>query len=195
VDTTGIKESGDVSVQLELADDARARIQELQALSEKAEDGDKEAKRELREAVRSSSPEVIGSVADIASTYRGILARTASGGDELMYQGLKAYMLRMEESIAGDNPTPLEGLLAERIVSCWMLVELMEALSSAWFDRNQKHRVSPQFLLQMVTIQESAHRRYLAAIRTLAQVRKLQANTPAVQVNTQINIADGSSHR
>jgi hypothetical protein len=135
-DTTDTKESGDVSAQLELTDAARARIQELQALSDKAEEGGKEAKRELRAAVRSSSPEVIGSVADIASNYRVMLARTAAAGDELQHEGLKAYMLRMEESIAGDNPTPLlEGLLAERIVSCWMLVELMEALTSAWFDR------------------------------------------------------------
>ena len=109
-----------------------------------------------------------------------------------MYQGLKAYMLRIEEGIAGDNPTPLEALLAERVVSCWMLVELMEALTSGWFNRDKEQRVSPQFLLQMVKIQESVHRRYLAAIRTLAQVRKLQANTPAVQVNTQVNIAGGS---
>jgi hypothetical protein len=173
---------------LELTDDAQARIQELQTLSEKAEDGDKEAKRELRVAVRSSSPEVIGSVADIASNYRTMLAKTAAAGDELQLEGLKAYMLRMEESIAGENPTPLEGLLAERIVSCWMLVELMEALTSAWFDRGRKHRVAPQFLLQMCKIQESANRRYLAAIKTLAQVRRLQANTPGIQYNTQINV-------
>jgi hypothetical protein len=37
-------------------------------------------------------------------------------------------------------------------------------------------------------MQESAHRRYLAAIRELARVRRLQAGAPALQVNTQINI-------
>jgi hypothetical protein len=37
-------------------------------------------------------------------------------------------------------------------------------------------------------MQESAHRRYLAAVRELAHVRKLQAGAPAVQVNTQVNI-------
>jgi hypothetical protein len=36
-------------------------------------------------------------------------------------------------------------------------------------------------------LQESAGRRYLAAIKTLAQVRKLQAGTPAVHL-TQINV-------
>ena len=41
----------------------------------------------------------------------------------------------------------------------------------------------------MVKVQESANRRYLAAIKSLAQVRKLRANTPGVQFNTQINLA------
>jgi hypothetical protein len=41
----------------------------------------------------------------------------------------------------------------------------------------------------MGEIQESANRRYLAAIKALAQVKKLQANTPAVQYNTQINVS------
>jgi hypothetical protein len=175
-----------------LPDDTIERIRALRALSEKAEDGDNEAKRELRAAVRSSSQEVIARISDTASRYRVMLATTASGGDELMLEGLKAYMLQMEENILGENPTPLEALLAERIVSCWMLVELMEALTSAWFNRDRKQRVSPQFLLQMVKIQESANRRYLAAIKTLAQVRKLQGNTPTVQFNTQVNIAGGS---
>jgi hypothetical protein len=172
-----------------IPDDTKVRIRELRALSDRAEDGDKEARRELRAAVRSSAPEVIARVSNIASTYRAILARTASGGDELTREGLNAYMMRMEESIAGENPTPLEALLAERVVSCWMLVELMEALTAAWFNRGQENRVSPQFLLQLVKIQESANRRYLAAIKTLAQVRKLQSNTPGVQYNTQINVA------
>jgi len=41
----------------------------------------------------------------------------------------------------------------------------------------------------MSKILESATRRYLAAIQTLARVRKLQSNTPGVQYNTQINVA------
>jgi hypothetical protein len=44
------------------------------------------------------------------------------------------------------------------------------------------------YLLRLVRFQESAQRRFLAAIKALAQVRKLQANTLAVQYNTQINM-------
>jgi hypothetical protein len=40
-------------------------------------------------------------------------------------------------------------------------------------------------------ISESATWRYLAAIRELVRVRKLQATVPPVQVNTQVNVLRG----
>jgi len=46
-------------------------------------------------------------------------------------------------------------------------------------------------MLQMLRLQESAHRRYLAAMKTLAQVRKLQGPSK-VQVNiggNQVNVS------
>jgi hypothetical protein len=88
-----------------------------------------------------------------------------------------------------ESKRPRGVLLAERIASLWVLVEAQEALLSATYRRGQKKPVGPAFVIQMYKIQESANRRYLAAIKALAQVRKLQANTPAVQYNTQINVS------
>ena len=79
-------------------------------------------------------------------------------------------------------------LLAERIASLWVFVELQESLVSAYFMRGNPDRPPVSYLLKMIKIQESANRRYLAAMKTLAQVRKLQANTPNIQFNTQINV-------
>jgi hypothetical protein len=177
-----------VSAQLELTDGARERIEELQALSEKAEKGDKEARRELRRAVRESAPEVIARCSDIARTYRRVVADTASGRDPLLQEAIVERARRMVGEIAGANPTPLEVLLAERIASLWVLVEAQEALLSASYRRGQEKPVGPAYIIQMCKIQESVNRRYLTAMKTLAQVRKLQANTPTVQVNTQINV-------
>jgi hypothetical protein len=178
-----------VSAQLELSDGARARIQELQALSEWAEDGDQEAKRQLRRAVRESAPEVIARCSNIARTYRRLAADTASGRDLLVKEAMVERAERMAHEIAGEKRTPLEVLLSERIASLWVLVETQEALLFATYVRGQEKPVGPAFIIQMCKIQESVNRRYLAAIKTLAQVRKLQANTPAVQYNTQINVS------
>ena len=96
-------------------------------------------------------------------------------------------LLRTE--VAGENPTPLEVLLTERIVSSWLVVEVLEALLSAQLKTGEGNpRTPPSYLKFIIGWLESYHRRYLASIRELARVRRLQSNTPSVQVNTQINL-------
>lgn len=178
---------------LELSEDARGRLKELEVLSDKAEAGDGEARKELRRLVRSSSPEVIGRAADIGRKTARTLVRTASGGDSLMEEALYAKLDAMRVEIAGEDPTPLEVLLTERVVLLWMLTALLEALLSTQYRKNAEssERVPPSYLLQQSRILESATRRYFASIRELARVRKLQATAPPVPVNTRANVLRG----
>jgi len=176
---------------LELPDEVKARLGELESLSQKAEAGDKEARNELRRLVRSSSPEVVERASDIGRRAGRMLARTAAGGDALVEESLYAKLDAMRQQIAGESPTPLEMLLTERVVSLWMLTMLLEVLIAAQYHRGAAvdgKRVSPSYIIQQSRILEGASRRYLSAIRELARVRKLQANTPAVQFNAQINV-------
>ena len=175
---------------LELTEEARERIYALQELADKvgADPDDRAARTELRRALRESSPAVVARLSDTTRNYRRIIAQTASGGNPLVEEAISEQASRMAREIAGEAPTPLDVLLSERIASLWVLVELQEALGAAWYVRNRKGRATPAFMLQMVKLQEASNRRYLAAIKTLAQVRKLQANTPGVQFNTQINV-------
>ncbi len=64
---------------LELTDGHRARIRELQSLADEAEGGDKQARTELRRALRESAPEVIARCSDTSRTYRRLLAERSSG--------------------------------------------------------------------------------------------------------------------
>ena len=178
---------------LELTDGARARIRELQALADRAEKGEEGARKELRVAVRESAPEVIARCSNTARSYRGILAKTASGGDPLVEEAIQERASRVAAEVAGENPSPLEALLSERIASLWVLVELFEALMSAQLSTasgGTKGRVSPALLKHYLAWQDRANSRYLQAIRELARVRKLQANTPGIQFNTQINFTE-----
>ena len=50
---------------LELPEETRDRLAELKVLSDRAEAGDREARRELRRLVRASSHEVIGRASDV----------------------------------------------------------------------------------------------------------------------------------
>ena len=86
------------------------------------------------------------------------------------------------------NPTPIERMLAERASLCWHIVNLYEsayANASGWniSQADRQHRKI-----------DKAHARFLSAIRTLAQVRKLAL--PTVQVNiarNQVNVAEAKT--
>ena len=95
----------------------------------------------------------------------------------------------MRSEIAGLDPSPLEVLLAEKIVSVWRLSELLELLLSARLTELPKsQRMSHSFLKFYIVWQEQAHRRLLSAIRELARVRRLQCGVPGSQTNVQINL-------
>ena len=179
---------------LELSEETRIRLAELRALSQKAEAGDKDARRKLRLMVRASSEEVIGRASDVGRRAGRTLAHTAAGGDLLTEEALYVKLDAMRTEIAGEDPTPLEVLLAERIASLWMLTTLLEVLLASQYRKNVEggpKRLSPSYLIQQSRILESATKRYLAAIRELARVRKLQATAPPVQVNAQVNVLGG----
>ena len=174
---------------LELTDGQRERVNELQALADEANDGDQGARRRLRVALRQSAPEVVARCSDTATSYRGLLAKAASGGNPLVREAILERARLMASELAGPNPTPLEMLLCDRVASLWVLVELQEALNSAWYSGQTKGKTSPALMLQMVHLQESAHRRYLQAIKTLAQVQKLRGPS-----RLQVNIGGQHAH-
>ena len=185
-----------MSAEIEPREELEAKIDRLRALSKEAEGGNREARAELRRAVAKCSPEVIAEAADVARRAERMLVKTISAGEPLMQETLEARLDHMRSEIAGQNPVPLEALLAERVVAGWLLVEVLEALIAAQYQRDVKGpRVGPNYILQMSKILESATRRHLAAIQTLARVRKLQSNTPGIQYNTQINVAPKVSGR
>lgn len=97
-------------------------------------------------------------------------------GQEGTRLAIRESMRDLAKRVAGDNPSPLERLLAERIAMCWLDVqdhELRYSLLNAESTFRQF-----EWRSQML---DRAHRRYLSAIKALAAVRRLAL--PAVQVN------------
>jgi hypothetical protein len=90
--------------------------------------------------------------------------------------------------LEGESPTPIERLLADRASLCRFMVYLYESK-----DANAEGWSLPRVKLQQLKI-DRAHARFLSAVRTLAQVRKLAV--PALQINVarnQVNVAGGGS--
>ena len=171
-------------------------LEELRALSRKAEGGGAEgaeARKELRRKLLEASPAVVARASDIGCKSQHLLIGTASGGDPLTELALSGRLDMMREEVAGENPTPLEVLLTERVVSCWLLVELFDRLMAAQLSKDtpDEKRVTERLLRHYLRWQESANSRFLAAVRELARLRKLEATAPPVQVNTQVNVLGG----
>jgi len=175
---------------LELSKEAKDRLAKLEKLSDRTASGDKKARGELRRALRESGPEVVREASELGRIGQWGLIKTAARGDTLAEEALIIRLDMMRSEIAGPDPSPLEVLLAEKIVSVWMLTELLELLLSAQLitELPKRQQMSHSFLKFYLGWQEQANRRLLTAIRELARLRKLQNNTPSVQFNTQINL-------
>ena len=151
---------------------------------ERAQHGDEQAMKEVREAFDRHS--VLWQQFRLAE--RVVNAQLASmTGDNLLFRdGIQRELEALKERLAGPQCSPLEELLVERVAACWLQVQwadyrgenvAKEDLTFAQADYRQRR-------------QDRAHRRLLSAIKTLATVRKLAL--PALQVNIadqQVNVA------
>ena len=173
-----------------LPDEMRSKLLELKELSDRAESGDREARKELRRALKESGPQVIAQASDLARKPEELLISAVSAKNPLMEEALPLRLSEMRREIAGENPSPLELLLSEQIVACWLHVQFADRSLASMFHLGEGDRVpfSPGLHGWMLKWQEGVHRRYLAAVQSLARVRKLQSGAPSVQVNTQINV-------
>ena len=188
---TSTRGSGGGYVQaLDLSKDAKERLAKLKELSAKAEGGDKAARAELRKAVCESSPEIVREASDIARRGQWGLIKTAVAGEPLMEEALVARLNLMRLEIGGPDPTPLKVLIIERVVSCWILLELLEVLISAQLTGVDKSQQLPHsFLKFYLGWQEQVHRRFVSTIKDLAKVRRLQSGVPSLHTsNVQINV-------
>jgi hypothetical protein len=112
------------------------------------------------------------------------LVRKLAGQDLAVREGLRRKLESLRAEVGGPAPTPLERLLVERIVACWLHLYHLEA----------NYAGKDSMPLELATYYQrslsAAHKRYLSAIRTLAVVRKLAM--PVLQVNIarkQVNVA------
>lgn len=96
------------------------KLRELRALSTRAEEGDKEARKELRQILEGSSSQLIAEAANFTLRAEWMMVKTVSAGEPLMEEALTVRLERMRDEVAGEAPTPLEALLAERVVACWL---------------------------------------------------------------------------
>jgi hypothetical protein len=118
---------------------------------------------------------------------QGLIAQ-AGGQSVLVQEAIRRKLDSIQAELEGESPTPVERLLAERATLCWFMANWHESVFT-----NADGWPEHQAELQQRKI-DRAHARFLSAVRTLAQVRKLAV--PALQVNIakhQVNVAGAGS--
>jgi hypothetical protein len=165
-------------------EERRATVAKLRDLMDKAQNGDEEAALDIREVLDAGPDLAWRFIKGPGKMAESALIDVITRDKDLASKELLKHQLEsMRIEVAGQNPSPLERLLAERVVATWLQLQLFEGLYASGMKSGtlsqEDHRQKRL---------DRAHRRHLSAIRTLAQVRKLG---PAVQ----INIADKQINR
>lgn len=128
--------------------------------------GDASVLPQLRRLLE-ESPERWRGYGDLALQARSSWIQLASGQNLLMDECLTRKAVELRKEVAGKTSSPLEQLLADRAVVCWLQVSYYDNLIA------QTREFTPAKVRMLQQKQDGAHRRYLSAIKTLATVRKL----------------------
>jgi hypothetical protein len=103
-----------------------------------------------------------------------LLSEIAHG--DLNREAIAANIDRMAADLKGPNPTALEKLLINRILMCWLYLQWREQFLVTGTGDAPARR---EYVCRMF---DRAHKRYLASIKALAQLRKL--NLPSITIVT-----------
>jgi hypothetical protein len=156
---------------------------DLLVLAQRAQKGDKTALPALRELLK--DPALVDALGgDLARLAQQTLVDKFTGQNLLFQETLRCKLDLLRAELSGSNPTPLERLLVERVISCWLYLHHVEMRCCP------KESTSLAVGSYLERSLSAAQKRYLAAIKTLALVRKLAV--PVLQVNIarkQVNVA------
>jgi len=149
----------------------------------RAQAGDHAATAQLRQFME-THPQVWDAIGDLG--HQALLAgiRVVTSGNSVLEEAVMRKLTDLRSELAGPTPTVLERLLVERVLIGWLHCHYADIVAARRTD------VSPAQAEYYQRRQDHAQRRYLAAIRTLACVRRLPL--PAIQVNIgaqQVNVA------
>jgi hypothetical protein len=140
----------------------------LQELVQRAQQGDTTVLPELKEALDADAS-IWQTYGDLAFQARAAWLSMLAGKDLLLYESVERKLDELRAELAGPDPSPLEKLLVERVAACWLQTMYADAL----YAQAKGPGATPGVLRELMRKQESSQRKYLAAIKELALVRKL----------------------
>ncbi len=145
--------------------DREKAMAELQDLVERAKSGDRSAVPRLREYL-DRNPQLWRNSGSIAVQAQAAWINGTVGPDLHLRECMSKQINEMKAELCGDSPTPLEALLVERIVTCWLHLGYLEAREAQFPERSERW-----FKLRMERY-AMAERQFRGAVNALVTVRQ-----------------------
>ena len=163
----------------------------LQATVELARRGVKEALPYLRK-ILDEHPELVKQYGDLAK--RTEQAWLALFGENLLTQEATARQLEAKrQELAEGKTSPLERLVIERVVACWLQLLYLEAREAVG-----QGIESPEMAAFRLKRKAQANKQLLAAVKSLSELRKVTPPPVVIQISAEAPEAksvNGSSGR
>ena len=140
----------------------------LAELVQRAQQGDLSVLPLLRDALV-ADPAVWQEYGDLAAQAQEAWLQLLAGTDHLLAESVRLKLGALRHELGAEGASPLEKLLIERIVACWLQTHYADAL----YAQARGPQSTASVRQELMKRQESSQRRYLAAIKQLALVRKL----------------------
>ena len=141
-------------------------LDRLRKLVQRAEQGDEAVLPELRAALDANAW-VWERYGDLSQQSQAAWLQLLAGRNLLLLESARRKAAQLRTELAGPGPSPLERLLVERVVACWLQVHYSDASYA------QLKGTNPAQHTAALQRQNSAQQRYLQAVKSLVTVRKL----------------------
>jgi hypothetical protein len=158
----------------------------LAQLLKRAEQGDRSVLPKLREALDANA-EIWQRYGDLAGQAQAALVTLAAGPNVLLAESLLRKLKALKDELCDGSPSPLERLLVERVVMTWLQTAYFDGLAA------QSAGAAEARLKLIPQQQDAAARRHLAALKTLAVVRKLLKPTPSTLELLRYPVGEGAT--
>jgi hypothetical protein len=145
----------------------------IRTMLTRARQGEIEALPLLRELL-DHHPEIWSVYGDAAFHARAAWIEVIGGSDLALKESLGRKAAAMRNELIGPTSSPLEGLLAERVVASWPQLAQAEATVALATNSTMKQ---VEFAEKRM---DAAHRRHLNAIGALATLQRLIPSSPAL---------------
>jgi hypothetical protein len=147
-------------------------LERLQRLVERAEQGDASVLGELRAALDRNTW-VWERYGDLAQQSQAAWLLLIAGSNLMLQESTRRKAEQLKAELIGPGPSPLERLLVERVIACWLQTNYADAAYA------QLKGNAPGQHAAALRRQGAAQQRYLQAMRALVTIRKLLRPAPS----------------